>query len=67
MELSKHGGLYKQRRNIFGIITRVILLALTMRFSAIENAKIVCLESSDVRLIMIESTILFMFNLDALK
>ena len=28
------------------------------------NAKIVCLESSDVRLMMTESTILFIFNLD---
>ncbi|KYN10915.1 hypothetical protein ALC57_16954, partial [Trachymyrmex cornetzi] len=37
---------------------------LTVRFSTIENAKIVCLESSDVCLMMTESTILFMFNLD---
>ncbi|KYN21100.1 hypothetical protein ALC57_06533, partial [Trachymyrmex cornetzi] len=37
---------------------------LIVRFSTIENAKIVCLESSDICLMMTESTILFMFNLD---
>jgi len=35
-----------------------------VRFSTIENVKIVCLESSDVCLMITESTILFMFNLD---
>ena len=37
---------------------------LTVQFSTIENAKIVYLESSDIRLMMTESTILFIFNLD---
>ncbi|KYN28159.1 hypothetical protein ALC57_02428 [Trachymyrmex cornetzi] len=63
-------GLYEQRWNIQNCLRNhckgnsITVGPLTVRFSTIENAKIVCLESSDVRLMMTESTILFMFNLD---
>ncbi|KYN29543.1 hypothetical protein ALC57_01008, partial [Trachymyrmex cornetzi] len=62
-------GLYEQRWNIQNCLRNhckgnsITVGPLTVRFSTIENAKIVCLESSDVRLMMTESTILFMFNL----
>ncbi|KYN14006.1 hypothetical protein ALC57_13788, partial [Trachymyrmex cornetzi] len=61
--------LYEQRRNIQNCLRNckdnsITVRPLTVRFSTIENAKIVCLESSDVRLMMTESTILFMFHLD---
>jgi len=36
-------------------------ISVGLRFSTIENAKIVCLESSDIHLMMTESTILFIF------
>ncbi|KYN30234.1 hypothetical protein ALC57_00302, partial [Trachymyrmex cornetzi] len=63
-------GLYEQRWNVQNCLRNhhkgnsINVGPLTVRFSTIENAKIVSLESSDVRLMMTESTILFMFNLD---
>ncbi|KYN23491.1 hypothetical protein ALC57_04089, partial [Trachymyrmex cornetzi] len=63
-------GLYEQRWDIQNCLRNhckgnsITVGPLTVRFSTIQNAKIVCLESSDVRLMMTESTILFMFNLD---
>ncbi|KYN09362.1 hypothetical protein ALC57_18520 [Trachymyrmex cornetzi] len=63
-------GLYEQRWNIQNCLRNhckgnsITVGPLTVRFRTIENAKIVCLESFNVRLMMTESTILFMFNLD---
>ena len=63
-------GLYEQHWNIQNCFRNhhksnsISVEPLTVRFSKIENAKIVCLELSDVRLMMTESTILFMFNLN---
>ena len=72
MSLETWKGLYEQRWNIQNYLWNrytdtsnfVSVGPLTVRFSTINDTKLVRLESSDVRLSMTESTLFSMFNLD---
>ncbi|EZA56055.1 hypothetical protein X777_03880 [Ooceraea biroi] len=63
-------GLYEQRWNIQNHLRKDVrgcpinVGPLTVRISAINDSKLVCLDSSDVRLMMTDSTFFSMLNLD---
>lgn len=63
-------GLYEQRHNILrndstkDVYNFINVGPLTVRFHTINDTKLVSLESADVRMMMIESTLQRMFDLD---
>jgi len=72
LSLETWKGLYEQRGNIQNCLWNrgdissdsISVGPLTVRFGVMNNAKLIRLESFDVRLAMTESTLLSMFNLD---
>ncbi|XP_026824902.1 uncharacterized protein LOC113561821 [Ooceraea biroi] len=70
LSLETWKGLYEQRWDIQDRLCKdvrgrpITVGPLTVRFSAMNDTKLVCLDSSDVRLMMTESTFLTMINLD---
>jgi len=72
LSLETWKGLYEQRGHIQNCLWNcgdisndsISVEPLTVRFSVINNAKLIHLESFDVRLAMTESTLLSMFHLD---
>ena len=72
LSLETWKGLYDQRHNIHNLLRKdstdiynfISVGPLTVRFHKINDAKLISLESSNVRMTMIESTLRRMFDLD---